>query len=246
MRFDDLAKERITLVDIEQALKDESPYLLFYQILPIEDSYDNMGPSSAESENFKETESGATPQRLISSPTEINKVTTGEGDQGVKLSRPSLEITVPDTSKTVDPTTRRSVAYSDTTLNEDDISKLRPSTSTTGTTPVDEDNRGSFSLSRRGSKARKRGSKTRTESQASESRKNSSTTSRVAERMSREKLNTRNTEVNAEDDSAARDEKDEKPKQLKKRDRSKGKGKQKRKSGTLRRSDKPDRECAVM
>ena len=36
MRFDDLAKERITLVDIEKALKDESPYLLFYQILPID------------------------------------------------------------------------------------------------------------------------------------------------------------------------------------------------------------------
>lgn len=37
MRFDDLAKERITLVDIGKALKHESPYLLFYQILPIND-----------------------------------------------------------------------------------------------------------------------------------------------------------------------------------------------------------------
>src|SRR2546423_2323691 len=36
MRLDDLAANRITLVDIEQALKDEMPYLLFYQILPMD------------------------------------------------------------------------------------------------------------------------------------------------------------------------------------------------------------------
>ena len=36
MRLDDLASKRITLVDIEQALKEETPYLLFYQIVPIE------------------------------------------------------------------------------------------------------------------------------------------------------------------------------------------------------------------
>src|SRR5437016_8761190 len=36
MRFDDLAAQRITLVDIEKALKEEMPYLLFYQIVPID------------------------------------------------------------------------------------------------------------------------------------------------------------------------------------------------------------------
>lgn len=36
LRFDDLAAERITLVDIEEAIKNETPYLLFYQIVPIE------------------------------------------------------------------------------------------------------------------------------------------------------------------------------------------------------------------
>jgi Ubiquitin carboxyl-terminal hydrolase len=38
MRFDDLAPERITRVNIEQALKEESPYLLFYQIVPVDDN----------------------------------------------------------------------------------------------------------------------------------------------------------------------------------------------------------------
>lgn len=57
MRFDDLAAERITLVDIEKALKDESPYLLFYQILPVNENPDNADivqdglPSYAQSEN---------------------------------------------------------------------------------------------------------------------------------------------------------------------------------------------------
>ncbi|KAK4621589.1 hypothetical protein CLAFUW4_06882 [Fulvia fulva] len=37
MRFDDLARERVTYVDIRQALKDETPYLLFYQVQPIGD-----------------------------------------------------------------------------------------------------------------------------------------------------------------------------------------------------------------
>ena len=37
MRFDDLAAQRITLIDIEKALKEETPYLLFYQIQPIDE-----------------------------------------------------------------------------------------------------------------------------------------------------------------------------------------------------------------
>lgn len=36
MRFDDLAADRITVVDIDKALREETPYLLFYQIVPIE------------------------------------------------------------------------------------------------------------------------------------------------------------------------------------------------------------------
>lgn len=36
LRFDDLAAKRIKLVDIEEAMKIETPYLLFYQIVPIE------------------------------------------------------------------------------------------------------------------------------------------------------------------------------------------------------------------
>jgi hypothetical protein len=37
LRFDDLAQQRIATVDIQKALKDECPYLLFYQTRPIDD-----------------------------------------------------------------------------------------------------------------------------------------------------------------------------------------------------------------
>ncbi|KAF2666225.1 cysteine proteinase [Microthyrium microscopicum] len=37
LMFDDLAKERVTTVDIRKALKKECPYLLFYQVQPVDD-----------------------------------------------------------------------------------------------------------------------------------------------------------------------------------------------------------------
>ena len=37
LRFDDLAQQRIATVDIQKALRDECPYLLFYQTRPIDD-----------------------------------------------------------------------------------------------------------------------------------------------------------------------------------------------------------------
>lgn len=256
MRFDDLASERITLIDIEQALKSESPYLLFYQILPIEDTDDHIAPSSVESERLRQMDSRGTPQRPMSSPAETNSGTTKEEGPKIKSSRPSLEITVPDTARVVDPTTRQTVTYSDSTANEDDISRLRPGTSSTATTPKDEDGRSSFSFSRRGSRRSKGSSNTLTENQSSENRRISSTISRAASRMSREKLRDESNDRNPEEDTGGKDiarsrsrrrsEKGEKPKQLRKQDRSGGKEKQRQKNGILKKPDKPDRECAVM
>lgn len=62
MRLDDLASERVAFVDVQEFLRTESPYLLFYQVQPIdEDSMDVVNtwrppgsggpPSYAESEN---------------------------------------------------------------------------------------------------------------------------------------------------------------------------------------------------
>ncbi|GAM90873.1 hypothetical protein ANO11243_089190 [Dothideomycetidae sp. 11243] len=47
MLFDDLARERVRYVDIHAAFKDECPYLLFYQVQPIDDDEPMMsGPPS--------------------------------------------------------------------------------------------------------------------------------------------------------------------------------------------------------
>lgn len=42
LKFDDLASQRVSLVDIQTALKQETPYLLFYQILPVEGDPGNL------------------------------------------------------------------------------------------------------------------------------------------------------------------------------------------------------------
>ncbi|KAK2766009.1 hypothetical protein FQN54_007524 [Arachnomyces sp. PD_36] len=251
MRFDDLARERITLVDIEQALKDESPYLLFYQILPIGDTDDITAPPSTTSDRPKTAEGPITGPYLASSPPDINDGPTG-GVRQVKSSRPSLEITVPNTSRAVDPVTRQSVAYSDSTANGNDSTRLRPVNSSADTTPKDEESRSSFSFSRRASKRGKGNSQTRSENQISDSRKSSTTISRAAAKLSGEKLsepNYKDTTLDVEGNTVSRSgsrrrsEKNEKTKQLKKRDTSKGKGKERQKNN---RSGKPDRECSMM
>ncbi|KAL8734843.1 MAG: hypothetical protein Q9166_001195 [cf. Caloplaca sp. 2 TL-2023] len=42
LRHDDLAKERVAEVDIDQFLRDETPYILFYQVVPIEGDPGNI------------------------------------------------------------------------------------------------------------------------------------------------------------------------------------------------------------
>ncbi|OJD15516.1 hypothetical protein AJ78_04247 [Emergomyces pasteurianus Ep9510] len=57
MRFDDLTQERITLFDIEKALVEESPYLLFYQILPIGDDSETTSGGQLSSAHGEERRS---------------------------------------------------------------------------------------------------------------------------------------------------------------------------------------------
>lgn len=62
MRLDDLAKERVTNVDVEEFLLKESPYLLFYQIQPIEGDPSNImdnwrTPAPEEPPSYAESES---------------------------------------------------------------------------------------------------------------------------------------------------------------------------------------------
>ncbi|KAF2721331.1 cysteine proteinase [Polychaeton citri CBS 116435] len=61
MRFDDLAKTRISYVDIRQALKEETPYLLFYQVQPIGDDGHSIHDLPTYAEATSRSQSDVTP-----------------------------------------------------------------------------------------------------------------------------------------------------------------------------------------
>lgn len=92
MRFDDLASERITLVDINQALRDETPYLLFYQIVPI----DNDAAQSSEGESLPSYVASEAHDSGIG-PALVSSLKLHESsDEALPRSRPSLEVTAPE------------------------------------------------------------------------------------------------------------------------------------------------------
>lgn len=53
MLFDDLARERVVSIDIAQKLKEECPYLLFYQVQPIDNDLFTGDPPSYDSHIFR-------------------------------------------------------------------------------------------------------------------------------------------------------------------------------------------------
>lgn len=103
LRFDDLAPQRITLVDIYEALRQETPYLLFYQIVPIED--ETGAPSDTENSEPRGDPS--------STSLPLSRVST----TGVTSSRPSFEVTGPDDGRGRSPVEGRrpsTISFSDT------------------------------------------------------------------------------------------------------------------------------------
>jgi hypothetical protein len=105
LRFDDLATNRITLIDIEQVLKEEMPYLLFYQIVPIEGDPGHITegehpPMYANSDGHDSEIAGLSMASLSLKSTIEDRPTSG---------RPSFEITAPDSprGRYFDPDARR-------------------------------------------------------------------------------------------------------------------------------------------
>ena len=60
MRLDDLAKERVALVNVQDFLRKESPYLLFYQVQPIEGDPGNLA------DNLRSPDSDGPPSYAVS------------------------------------------------------------------------------------------------------------------------------------------------------------------------------------
>lgn len=63
LRLDDLDRDRVTFVDVQEFLQKESPYLLFYQVQPIEDELES-GFGIRDSRNF--VDAGGPPSYAVS------------------------------------------------------------------------------------------------------------------------------------------------------------------------------------
>lgn len=256
MRFDDLATERVTLIDIDHALKTESPYLLFYQILPIDQdpgiaNFADKAPSSRASDTTIELEVADISRKLMSIAVEE---TDDSMTDDPRSARPSVEVTGPDgiAAQITDSGGRRpSVTFSEAAPNSRQARSV-PSSSPR-LAPLGEEGSRGPSRFRRGSRHSKSNSASRAGSQTGENRI-SATLSRFAGRLSKDRVTSDGDGEDETDESAlyaddatlddiklgpsAHDSK-EKGVKGKSKDRShKGKTKEKLRN--------PERECTVM
>lgn len=95
MRFDDLAAQRITLIDIEKALKEEMPYLLFYQILPVEGDPGHI----TEGEHPPVYASSEAHDSGIGGISTASLSLKSVREDGPQSGRPSFEITAPESPR---------------------------------------------------------------------------------------------------------------------------------------------------
>lgn len=266
LRFDDLAPERVTLIDIEKALKDESPYLLFYQILPIDEdaaeaNLQNEVPSSASSDEAQSFDATGVSSRLSALWT---RSSGNDPADACVSNRPSIEISGPDNTETELPRqteNQQNLTFSDT---EDTTHLGDPQAHAGAQTPSNTRSRdeggsaSSFSFSRGGPRPNKSNPASRPGSQVSENRI-STTFSRLTERLSRDKgpndglcsegddlaVNNEPTEQTEERLSGEAKEKGTRGRSKDRRFKGKSKGKSKSVSRETSRK-MMDRECTVM
>ena len=112
MRFDDMAEERVTLVDVHKALETESPYLLFYQVLPIDE---DAAEANLKRANTASVSSSSIPELDVVHSHHAQKA---EADGGSSVpSHRSFEATDQESSgkpQTPDSSVKRHSTHSDT------------------------------------------------------------------------------------------------------------------------------------
>ncbi len=207
MRFDDLAAERVVFTTVETFLLQESPYLLFYQVVPIEGDPNNIAdgergvtngerpPAYSESDKSRESKADSG----VSGMSTSSKISSTFNEASNSYpQRPSLDIHRPssDSSTSEDARRgrlslngerRRSVTFSDDGANNSSgPNSGRLSTSNLDSNQSDGPN--ALAAFRRGSKTTQTSSKGRSGSRSDEKRISTSL-SRLASRMSRDKLN---------------------------------------------------------
>jgi hypothetical protein len=263
LRLDDLANPRVAEVDIKKALHEESPYLLFYQVQPIDEELAMRGEPPA----YDETPSGLTSvdpseETLVHS----HATDTDLGGQGDKSTTTHVRT---ESFCSDEPISRNSVSSNRRSSVAFDESEVGSHSASRGPATPDEQKTGFLSISRRGSRAwLPGGNRSRTSSPTGENRL-SITLSRLTGRGSKDKLVV--TETAAADDhvivvgeaqdadkdlpnhSPVKEKKDagqsasKSKKEKKDKMRSKSKEpKEGLEKGKDKEKKRPDRECTVM
>lgn len=177
MRFDDLVRKRVTDVDIKQALKEESPYLLFYQVQPIDEDLARGDPPSYLEAQSEMTTADPSVETLVTTVSEpVQDATEWEAATLSRQATPGQRLSADLANN------RRSISFDDAELGAHDTTARGRSA---GPTPSEE--RKSFLYAALPGK--KSGSKSRPTSQSGEnSSRISLTMSRLTGRGSKDKL----------------------------------------------------------
>ena len=266
MRFDDLAKERITYTNVEQFLGVKSPYLLFYQVIPIEGDPGNIAegetqvpsnvnpPAYSESTVSRDSNIDSAVGGLSVSEPSHKSASSEMQRPSFEIQRPSLDTSLFDEYPRGRSTTesRQSAFFANDSASSTNIDFLPATNFGLGHT----NGLNTLAASRRGSKTTKSSSKSRPSSRADENRMSASI-SRLANAISRDKSSTplgvpnqaqeqvpRNTDIPVA--VSAGDEKAHDKGTLKKEAKEKSRGGRRDLVKGRHRDGKPDRECSVM
>lgn len=178
LRFDDLSNPRVADVDIKKALRDESPYLLFYQVQPIDDELASRGDPPTYAEAQSGALSSAPSRETLTSSPEAGVTDVESAGEPAAAGPGSVISDEPVGRASMSSNRRSSIAFDDI----ENVSRGR----TEPHTPSDESKAGFLSASRRGSRTWL-GTKSRPTSQSGEGRL-SLTLSRLTGRGSKDKL----------------------------------------------------------
>ena len=97
VRFDDLARERVSEIDIHEALRKESPYLLFYQVQPICEDGDladeHQLPSYTEATSRAQSDATPLEKPYLHEPFGDATLTQASSHPLPPLTRPATDVT---------------------------------------------------------------------------------------------------------------------------------------------------------
>ncbi|XPS98991.1 hypothetical protein M3J09_008176 [Ascochyta lentis] len=179
LRFDDLANPRVKEVDIRRALREESPYLLFYQVQPI----DEVLASRGDPPTYAEAQSGA----ISSVPSRETLLSSPDPECGGEWEKVRPTDVHPESVVSDEPLGRASMSSNRrSSVAFDDLESMSRGR-TEPHTPSDESKTGFLSASRRSSRTWLGATKSRPTSESGEGRL-SLTLSRLTGRGSKDKL----------------------------------------------------------